>query len=140
MHKGLYGPMEVYMKSRQVRAVIERADVRSFQDADEVREFPNGRLEWITVAGHTIARATLEPGWKWSESVKPIVNTDSCEVSHLQYQLSGVMRIRMDDGTELESRSGDVLFIPSGHEAWVVGDEPVVVVDFQGMREYAQPE
>jgi hypothetical protein len=126
------------MKSRQVRAVIERADVRNFQDADEVREFPNGRLELVTVGGVTIGRATLYHGWKWSESVQPIVKTDSCEMSHLQYQLSGVMRVRMDDGTEFESRAGDVTFFPPGHDAWVVGDEPVVVVDFQGMREYAQ--
>jgi hypothetical protein len=92
----------------------------------------------VTIGGVTVGRATLEPGWRWSESVQPIAKTDSCEASHFQYQLSGVIRVRMDDGTEFESHAGDVTQFPPGHDAWVVGNEPVVVVDFQGMRDYAQ--
>jgi hypothetical protein len=127
------------MKTHQVTEVMEKAEVRSFDNPDEVREFPNGRLELITIGGVTIGRATFQPGWRWSESVQPIVKTDSCEAAHFQYQLSGVLRVRMDDGTEFESRAGDVTLFPSGHDGWVVGDEPVIVVDFQGMRDYAQP-
>jgi uncharacterized cupin superfamily protein len=70
--------------------------------------------------------------------VKPIAKTDSCEAAHFQYFLSGVLRVRMDDGTELECRAGDVCLIPPGHDAWVVGDEPVDLVDFQGMSDYAE--
>jgi hypothetical protein len=92
----------------------------------------------VKIAGVIVGRARLEPGWRWSESVKPIVGTDSCEAAHFQYHLSGVLRVRMDDGTEFECRAGDVCLIPPGHDAWVVGDEPVEVVDFQGMSNYAE--
>jgi hypothetical protein len=127
------------MKSQQITEVMEKAEVRSFDNPDEVREFPNGRLELVTIGGVTVGRATLQPGWRWSESVQPIAKTDSCEAPHFQYQLSGVMRVRMDDGTELESHAGDVTVFPPGHDGWVVGDESVILVDFQGMRDYAQP-
>ena len=126
------------MKGQQSTEVMEKAQVRSFDNPDEVREFPNGRLELVNIGGVAVGRATLEPGWRWSESVQPIVKTDSCEASHFQYQLSGVLQVRMDDGTELESHAGDVTVFPPGHDAWVVGDEPVIVVDFQGMGYYAQ--
>jgi hypothetical protein len=126
------------MKRQQNAEVTEKADVRSFDHPDEVREFPNGRLELVNIAGVAVGRATLRPGWRWSKSVQPIVKTDSCEAAHFQYQLSGVLMVRMDDGTEFESHAGDVTLVPPGHDAWVVGNEPVVVVDFQGMRDYAQ--
>ena len=127
------------MRRQQMTGVMEKAELKSFAHPDEVREFPNGRLELVHIGGVAVGRATLQPGWRWSESVQPIVGTDSCEASHFQYQLSGVIRIHMDDGTEFESHAGDVTMIPIGHDAWVVGDEPVVLVDFQGMRDYAQP-
>ncbi len=127
------------MRRQQMTGVMEKAELKSFDNPDEVREFPNGRLELVHIGGVAVGRATLQPGWRWSESVQPIVGTDSCEASHFQYQLSGVIRIHMDDGTEFESRAGDVTLVPTGHDAWVIGDEPVVLVDFQGMRDYAQP-
>jgi quercetin dioxygenase-like cupin family protein len=85
-----------------------------------------------------VGRATFEPGWKWSTSVKPLVKTKSCEAPHFQYQVSGTLHIVMDDGTEFESRAGDVTLLPVGHDAWVVGNEPAVFVDFQGMLDYAK--
>ena len=85
-----------------------------------------------------IGRAVFDPGWKWSTSVKPIVNTKSCEAPHFQYHVSGTLRVVMDDGTEKDLKAGDVSSLPSGHDAWVVGNEPVVVVDFQGMVDYAK--
>ncbi len=118
---------------------MEKAEVKHFVTPDEVREFPKGRLELIKIGGKTIGRAVFEPGWRWSTSVQPIAKTKSCEAPHFQYQLSGVMRVRMDDGSEFDCRSGDVSLIPPGHDAWVVGDEAVVVVDFQGMVDYAKP-
>jgi hypothetical protein len=128
------------MRERRITEVLEKAEAKNFQHPDEVREFPHGRLELVNIGGVIVGRARLEPGWRWSESVKPIVNTDSCEAAHFQYHLSGVLHIRMEDGTEFECRAGDVCLLPPGHDAWVVGDEPVEVVDFQGMSTYAQPE
>ena len=85
-------------------------------------------------------RATFQPGWKWSESVKPSVGTDSCEVSHLVYTISGRMVVRMDDGKEIEIGPRDVASIPAGHDAWIVGQEPYVGIDFQGGGNYAKPQ
>jgi quercetin dioxygenase-like cupin family protein len=116
----------------------EKAEIKSFEKPKEIRNFPKGQIELIEVAGKTIGRATLEPGWKWSEHVQPIAKTKSCETAHLQYHLSGVLMIRMDNGETYQCRAGDVSVVPPGHDAWVVGDEPVVVVDFQGMAEYAK--
>ena len=114
-----------------------KAELKGFGTPDEVREFPKGRLELINVGGATIGRAVFEPGWHWAASVQPIVKTSSCEAPHFQYHVSGVLRIRMDNGDEFDCRAGDVSLLPSGHDAWVVGDEPAVVVDFQGMIDYA---
>lgn len=115
----------------------EKAELKSFGKPDEVREFPKGRVELVKIGGATIGRATFQPGWKWSESVQPLVNTKSCVAPHYQYHLSGKLMVKMDDGTVLECNPGDVSLLPQGHDAWVVGNEPAVVVDFQGMIDYA---
>ena len=112
--------------------------MKNFGKPDEVREFPNGRVELITIGGATIGRAIFEPGWRWATSVQPLAKTKSCEAPHFQYHVSGILKILMDDGTELEAHPGDVSLLPSGHDAWVEGDEPAVVVDFQGMLDYAK--
>jgi hypothetical protein len=117
---------------------MEKAECKGFRKPDEVREFPKGRLELIKIGGATVGRAVFEPGWKWSTSVQPLVNTKSCEAPHFQYHVSGVLRILMDDGTEFDCKPGEVSLLPSGHDAWVVGNEPAVVVDFQGMIDYAK--
>ena len=118
--------------------IMEKAEIKTFAKPDEVREFPKGRLELIKIGGATIGRAVFQPGWKWSTSVQPLVNTKSCEAPHFQYHVSGVLKVVMDDGAEFECRPGDVSLLPSGHDAWVVGSEPAVVVDFQGMVDYAR--
>jgi hypothetical protein len=115
-----------------------KAETKSFNKPEEVRIFPKGKVELITIGGATIGRATLEPGWKWSTSVQPLVKTKSCEAPHFQYHLSGILKIVMDDGTQFECKAGDVSLLPVGHDAWVVGNEPVVIVDFQGMVDYAK--
>ena len=117
----------------------KKAELKSFAKPDEVREFPKGRLELIKIGGATIGRAVFEPGWRWSTSVQPIAGTKSCQAPHFQYHVSGVLKIRMDDGSEFECHPGDVSLIPSGHDAWVMGENPAVVVDFQGMLDYAKP-
>ncbi len=128
------------MKTEPFAGVLEKSETKNFERPDEVREFPKGRVELVKIGDMTIGRGTFQPGWRWSESVKPIAKTDSCEMSHLIHQLSGTMHIRMDDGTEFDCRAGDICVIPPGHDGWVLGNEPVVAVDFQGMEKYAQPE
>jgi uncharacterized cupin superfamily protein len=118
---------------------VATAEVKSFDSPDEVREFEGkGRAKVVQLAGHAIGLGTFEPGWKWSENVKPIAGTESCQVSHLAYVLSGSMRVRMDDGTETEIATGDVVAIPPGHDAEVGGPEPCVMVDFGEFGEYAK--
>lgn len=106
---------------------------------DETRTFDKGKLELVTLQGVTFGRATLEPGWKWSTCVKPIAGTESCQAAHLQYNVSGRLHVVMDDGSEGEFGPGDVYYLPPGHDAWVVGNEPLVVIDITGMTEYAKP-
>ena len=117
---------------------MEKAELKSFINPDEVRTFPRGKLELVKIGGATVGRATLEPGWRWVESVQPLAKTKSCEAPHFQYHVSGTLMVVMDDGTQLECKVGDVSLLPTGHDAWVVGNEPVVVVDFQGMIDYAK--
>jgi hypothetical protein len=117
---------------------MTKAEMKSFDKPDEVRTFPKGRVELIKIGGAVIGRAIFEPGWKWSTSVQPIAKTRSCESPHFQVHLSGTLAIEMDDGTKFQCRAGDVSLLPVGHDAWVVGNEPVVVVDFQGMIDYAK--
>ena len=116
---------------------FEPAILKSFNSPDEVREFPKGKVELVNVHGAMIGRATFQPGWKWSESVQPLVNTKSCEAPHFQYHVSGILMVKMDDGTVLECKPGSISLLPLGHDAWVKGNEPAVVVDFQGMIDYA---
>jgi hypothetical protein len=111
---------------------------RSFQTPDETREFPNGRAEILKVGGGEVGRLVFEPGWRWSNDVKPLANTETCEAPHFQYHLSGQLAILMDDGTELTAGPGDITSLPSGHDAWVVGNEQVVVVDWYGASNYAK--
>jgi quercetin dioxygenase-like cupin family protein len=118
--------------------MAQTAEVRNFGKPDEVREFPRGRLELVKVGGAMVGRAVFEPGWRWATSVQPLVHTHSCEAPHFQYHVAGTLRIRMDDGAEFDCRPGDVSLLPAGHDAWVVGDEAAVVVDFQGMVDYAR--
>ncbi len=113
-------------------------EVKSFNTPEEVRDFPKGKLELINLGGATVGRAIFQPGWRWSESVKPMAKTESCQAPHFQYHVSGTLRVRSDDGTEKDLKAGDISLLGAGHDAWVIGDEPVVVVDFQGMVDYAE--
>jgi hypothetical protein len=116
----------------------QKTEHRTFAKSDEVREFPNGRAEILNVGEGVIGRLVLQPGWRWSNDVKPIAKTSSCEAPHFQYHVSGRLGIRMDDGTEFIAGPGDVTSLPSGHDAWVIGNEPVVVVDWFGATNYAK--
>ena len=118
---------------------IKSIQKKTLNTPDEVRTFDKGKVELATVGTVTFGRASFEPGWKWSESVKPIVKTEYCEAPHVQYHVSGRLKVRMADGSEEEFGPGDVGVIPSGHDAWVVGSEPVVAIDISGMTHYAKP-
>jgi hypothetical protein len=106
---------------------------------DELRTFDTGKLELISLGGVLFGRATLQPGWKWSTSLKVLMKTKSCEAPHLQYHVSGRIAVLMDDGSQAEFGPGEISLIPPGHDAWVVGNEPVVVIDITGMAGYAKP-
>ncbi len=118
--------------------VTEKPETKNFAKPDEVREFPKGRLELVKVGGASIGRAILEPGWKWSTSIQPLAKTKSCDAPHFQYHVAGTLKVVMDDGQEFLCKPGDVSVLPSGHDAWVVGNENVIVIDWQGMKEYAK--
>jgi mannose-6-phosphate isomerase-like protein (cupin superfamily) len=105
------------------------------RNPDESRKLPNGKTDIANLGDATVARMTAEPGWKWSNDVKPIVKTNSCQLSHTQYAISGRLRVRMDDGTEQEFGPGEAMYIPPGHDAWVVGNEPFVSVEFSARSE-----
>lgn len=134
-----FGGMILFMSNRNPspHAEFDKAILKSFDKPDEVREFSKGKLELVTFNGVSIGRATFQPGWKWSESLKEMSKTNSCTAPHFQYHVSGTLMVKMDDGTMLECKPGDISLLPTGHDAWVVGKEPVVVVDFQGMVDYA---
>ena len=114
-------------------------EVKSFASPDETRPFEgNGQAKAVELAGHTVLEGTFEPGWKWSENVKPIAGTDSCQAAHFGYVLSGSMHIYMDDGSEMDINAGDVVAIPPGHDAEVSGSEACVMVDFGEIGDYAK--
>jgi quercetin dioxygenase-like cupin family protein len=111
----------------------------SFDRPDEVREGENWRMELVKLAGDAeVGRISLQPGWRWSEHVKPVAGTDLCMAPHQQYLVSGRIRVVMADGTELEPVAGEIMSIPPGHDAWVVGNEPVVAIDWQGASVWAR--
>ncbi|WNG43361.1 cupin domain-containing protein [Archangium minus] len=114
---------------------------KKFSQPDERRPFlAHGHVDVLHLDGRTLGLAVFEPGWKWSKDVQPIAGTKSCQVAHFCYYVSGSLEIAMDDGTRKTVHAGDVAYIPPGHDAWVVGDEPCVLVDFEGMSDYAQRE
>ncbi len=117
---------------------MNKAEQKSFDTPDETREFERGRVELLTIGESQIGRLTLQPGWRWSEHVKPIAGTEWCEAPHFQYHVAGTLRIQMTDGTQFDAGPGEVTALPQGHDAWVVGDEPVVVVDWWGASNYAR--
>jgi hypothetical protein len=117
---------------------MQQTEHRAFGEPDEVRAFPHGRAEIIKVGDAEIGRLIFEPGFRWSTDLKPVAGTESCEAPHFQYHLQGRLAIRMDDGTEFVGEPGDVTSLPSGHDAWVLGDEDVVVVDWYGASDYAK--
>jgi len=103
---------------------------KSFDAPEETRSLHKGKIEVVDLGGVKVKRVIHEPGWRWSECVKPDVGTNSCQVGHLIHVISGRIVVRMDDNSEAEFGPGDVGSIPPGHDAWVVGDKPFISIDF----------
>jgi hypothetical protein len=113
---------------------------KSLSKADETRTFPNGMAEMVTIGSTLIGRARMQPGWRWSNDVKPIAGTDQCMILHKGYCISGTLNVKAEDGTEVQINAGDGYVIEPGHDAWVLGNEPYVAIDFSDqMAEYAKP-
>jgi hypothetical protein len=112
---------------------------KSMSTPDETRAPDKTKVEVVRVGGHEIGRMTLQPGWKWSECIKPVAKTDSCQATHLGYVLSGNLHVVHNDGTSADVGAGDGYVIAPGHDAWVLGSEPVVAVEFSSAATYAKP-
>lgn len=117
---------------------MANAEFKSFKNPDDVRKFEKGKVELLNIGGGVVGIFILEPGWRWSLHVKQIAKTSLCENAHFYYQLSGHLAVKMADGTQFETAKSDVTTIPPGHDAWVVGDETVVLIDWAGAAHYAE--
>ncbi|MCW3031066.1 MAG: hypothetical protein QOF54_356 [Solirubrobacteraceae bacterium] len=119
---------------------MKELQAKRFDTPDEVRRFADdrGRIDLVELDGNAVGRGTFEPGWRWSEHVKQLSGTDSCEVDHIGFVVKGQMTVAMDDGAQLTVGPGDVFHMPPGHDAWIVGDEPCVLLDFGGLSGYAK--
>ena len=113
----------------------------SFKSPDETRSFKaHGHLDVLKFGdGATIGRGVFEPGWKWSNDVKPIAGTTSCQSSHAGYCVSGRMTIKMDGGDQFTVGAGEAFHVPPGHDAWTEGKEACVMIDVTGVKDYAKP-
>lgn len=117
---------------------MPRLQRKGFQTPDQVRRFPNGRMDIVSLDETQIGRFVFQPGWCWSKDVAPIVGTHSCHHRHVGYTISGTLEVRMDDGTEMVIGAGDAYEIPPGHDAWVIGDEPWDSVEFTSAHAFAK--
>ena len=112
---------------------------KNFDSPDETRRPDKTRVDIVRVGGNEVGRFTFQPGWKWSECIKPVVGTESCQNDHVGYIASGTLHVVHDDGTEVDTSPGTAYRIAPGHDAWVVGNEPVVAYEFKSAGEYAKP-
>jgi hypothetical protein len=110
---------------------------KSLDSADETRKFDNGYVEVVTAGDHSIGRSHLEPGWRWSDSVKPLAGTELCEVPHVGYCVRGRLHVRMRDGAEFQIRPGDAYVLTDHHDAWVEGEDAFESVEFESYADYA---
>jgi mannose-6-phosphate isomerase-like protein (cupin superfamily) len=118
---------------------VSRLETKSHDTPDETRTPPKTRIDVVRLDGFTIGRFTFEPGWRWSECIKPVVGTETCQNSHVGYAISGRGIIQMDDGSQMEIVPGQSYTIPPGHDAWVVGNEPFVVIEVMSAEQFGKP-
>jgi hypothetical protein len=117
---------------------MPKTEFKDFSSPDETRTFEKGKVDLVNIGGGVVGKLTLQPGWRWSLHVKPIAKTDWCDAPHFGYQVSGHLHVRMSDGSEYDTFAGQVQLLPQGHDAWVVGDEKVVLIDWAGAGNYAR--
>lgn len=117
---------------------VASLQAKSHDMADEVRTPDKTRVEVVHLDGVSVARLTMQPGWRWSECVRPVVGTDQCDLSHVGYAIAGSLRVRMEDGAEQTIKAGDSYTIPPGHDAWVVGDAPFIGIEVMSADHYAR--
>jgi mannose-6-phosphate isomerase-like protein (cupin superfamily) len=118
---------------------VKKLETKAHTAADEVRSPDKTRVEVNHMDGFTIGRFNFEPGWRWSECIKPVVKTDTCQLSHVGYAVSGKLTIRMGDGSEKTIVAGDSYTIPPGHDAWVEGNDAFVGIEVMSADDYAKP-
>jgi quercetin dioxygenase-like cupin family protein len=116
--------------------MVSKLQKKSLDSPDEIIKSEKEKIELVNLGGFSIARVTLEPGWSWEKYLKPQEKTDSCQVGHTSLILSGRVRSVMDDGTVIDGGPGDVAIVPPGHNTWVIGNEPCIIIDFSGIEEY----
>ena len=117
---------------------VKRLDVKSHDKADEVRAPNKTRVEIVRLGDYTLGRFTLQPGWRWSDCIKPVVGTESCQLSHVGHVISGSLTIQMRDGARKTMDAGMSYTIPPGHDAWVEGDKPFVGIEVLSAEQYAK--
>lgn len=113
--------------------------VKSHSTPDEMRSPEKTRVEIVRLEGFTLGRLSFEPGWRWSECIRPVAHTDSCQLSHVGYAVAGRITVRLQDGTQKTIAAGDAYTIPPGHDAWVEGDEPFVGIEVMSAEQFAKP-
>jgi hypothetical protein len=118
---------------------VTKFETKSHDSPDETRSPAKTRVEVVRLEGYTIGRFNFQPGWRWSECIKPVVGTDSCQNSHVGYAVSGELTVRLEGGTEKTIRAGDSYTIPPGHDAWVEGNDPFVAIEVMSAEQYAKP-
>jgi quercetin dioxygenase-like cupin family protein len=117
---------------------IKRFELKSHLTPDEVRQPEKTKIEIVRMEGFTIGRLNMKPGWKWSQCIKPVVHTDSCQASHVGYAVSGSLTVRLNDGTQKTIKAGDSYTIPPGHDAWVEGNQEFVGIEVMSAEQYAK--
>jgi mannose-6-phosphate isomerase-like protein (cupin superfamily) len=120
-------------------ATVTQLESKSHDTPDETRTPPKTRVEQVSVGGYTLGRLTFEPGWRWSECIKPVAGTESCQLSHVGYVISGRLNVATTDGKKIELKTGESYSIPPGHDAWNDDDQPFVAMEIVSAGEYAKP-
>ena len=120
-------------------ATVTQLESKSHDTPDETRTPPKTRVEQVSVGGYTLGRFTFEPGWRWSECIKPVAGTESCELSHVGYVISGRLHVATTDGKQIELKAGESYSIPPSHDAWNDDDQPFVTMEIVSAAEYAKP-
>jgi mannose-6-phosphate isomerase-like protein (cupin superfamily) len=119
---------------------VSKFEVKSHDTPDEVRTPSKTRVEVVRLEGFTMGRFIFQPGWRWSECIKPVVKTHACQNSHVGYAVSGRLAVVDQDGSKKSISPGESYTIPPGHDAWVEGNEPFVCIEVISAEQFAKPQ